>query len=119
MVKGEIVNKEPELQIPRIPVEISKKGDALVIKCRDKKARFFTIDDSKNTYDLVSIEQFITKIAQYEYGLIVNEQKEERQKAQKKAEFRNSFLANRDQANEETLVNMLLENAGYGKEKKK
>jgi len=115
MVKGEIVNKEPELQIPRIPVEISKKGDALIIKCRDKKARFFEIDNAKNTYDLVTIEQFITKVAQFEYGLIVNEQKKQKESSQ----FRKSFLANKDQANEEVLVNMLLKNAGYGKEKKK
>jgi hypothetical protein len=109
-----IGKKEPELVIPRIPVSIVRKGDKIVITCKDKKATFNPLPNSKQQYDLVTLEQFITKIAQYEYGIIVNAEK---RKNKIKDEIRSAFTKTAEEATDAQIVDVLLDQAGLNKKK--
>jgi len=116
MADIEIIGKqeEPELKIPRIPVSIVRKGDKIVISCKDKGATFYPLPNTKQQYDLVTLEQFITKIAQFEYGLIVNAEK---RKNQIKEHIRSSFTKSSEEATDAQVVDVLLDQAGLKKKK--
>ena len=67
---------EDKPDFPKLDIKITREGDKLKFAIGKYELRLITLDNGKNqTYDFISLEQFITRVAQIKYNEIVkNEQ---------------------------------------------
>jgi len=75
MIKETVDENGIPLSIPRVPVKITREGERLKIKIGRYQLRLKEIDGKSQTYDLVTLEQFITNSSKLVYeNIIKNEQ---------------------------------------------
>ena len=93
-------NNEPE--IPRIPLKITRRGDQIKLSVKQYSIILKALPDTAQSYDFVTVEQFITNTAQLLYQDIINREKS-------KEEVRKAFLGASEEQGEQELIKRLLE----------
>lgn len=95
--------------IPRIPVKIIRKNGNIKITIRTHSIELKPLEGYEQSYDLVTLEQFITKRAMAEYSAIVSSEK-------RKKNIRKAFLEASEEDQDNKIVEQMLKET-FGEDK--